>query len=94
MEASPVVGVGPLLALVMLVLAPVAIAKSSARLKALGHILLGMIAGIGAGIAIGAPSGSAELAASLSFQLMFLGGIWVSIRKIRRARSPRAAPSA
>jgi uncharacterized membrane-anchored protein len=78
----------------MLVLAPVAIAKSPARLKALGHILLGMIAGIGAGIAIGAPSGSAELAASLSFQLMFLGGIWVSIRKIRRARSPRAAPSA
>ena len=85
---------GALLLLVMLVLAPVAVGMSSARLKTVGQIVLGMVAGIGTGIAIGAALGSAVLAGNLAFELMFCGGIWVSVRKIRRARRARAAPSA
>ena len=78
-----------LLALALLVLAPIAISRSPLRLKAALHILPGMVAGLAAGIAVGAPSGSGELAGHLSFLLMFCGGIWVSVRKIRRARSTR-----
>jgi hypothetical protein len=90
METSPIAGVGFLLFLVLLVLAPIAISRSPLRLKAALHILAGMATGLAAGIAIGAPSGSGELSGHLGFLLMFCGGIWVSVRKIRRARSPRA----
>ena len=89
METSPVAGVAFLLFLVLLVLAPMAISRSPLRLKAVLHILAGMAAGLAAGIAVGAPSGSGELGGHLAFLLMLVGGIWVSVRKIRRARSAR-----
>jgi len=90
METSPVAGVAFLLFLVLLVLAPIAISQSSLRLKAALQILAGMAAGIAAGTGVGALSRSAELAGHLAFLLMFCGGIWVSVRKIRRARSARS----
>jgi len=93
METSPVAGVAFLLFLVLLVLAPIAISQSSLRLKAALQILAGMAAGIAAGTGLGALSGSAELAAHLAFLLMFCGGIWVSVHKIRRARSARSGPT-
>lgn len=87
MESSPIASVGFLLLLVLLFLAPKAIFRSPLRLKAALHILAGMAAGVAAGIAVGAPSSSSELGGHLAFLLMFVGGIWVSVRKIRRARS-------
>jgi hypothetical protein len=87
METSPVAAVASLLFLVLLVLAPIAISRSPLRLKAALHILAGMAAGLAAGTALGWPSGSGELAGHLAFLLMLVGGIWVSVRKIRRARS-------
>jgi hypothetical protein len=84
---SAIRSVGSLLVLVLLVLAPIAISRSPLRLKAALHILAGMVAGLAAGTAVGAPSGSGELAGHLAFLLMLVGGIWVSVRKIRRARS-------
>jgi len=90
METSPASSVAFLLFLVLLVLAPMAISRSPLRLNAALHILAGMAVGVAAGIAVGAPSGSGELAGNLAFLLMFCGGIWVSVRKIRRARSARS----
>ncbi len=86
---SAIRSVGFLLLLVLLFLAPKAIFRSPLRLKAALHILAGMAAGVAAGIAVGAPSGSGELGGHLAFLLMLVGGIWVSVRKIRRARSAR-----
>ena len=87
METSPVAGVASLLFLVLLVLAPIAISRSPLKLKAALHILAGMAAGLAAGTAVGALSGGGELAGHLAFQTMPVGGIWVSVRKIRRAGS-------
>jgi hypothetical protein len=92
METSPITGVAFLLFLVLLVLAPIAISRSLLRLKAALQILAGMAAGLAAGIAFGTTSGNPELAGHLAFLLMLCGGIWVSVRKIRRARSARLAP--
>jgi hypothetical protein len=86
---SAIRSIGSLLFLVLLVLAPIAISRSPLRLKAALHILAGMAAGLAAGTAVGAPSHSGELAGHLAFLLMLVGGIWVSVRKIRRARSAR-----
>jgi len=91
METSPVAGVAFLLFLLLLVPALIGISRSLLKLKAALHILAGMAAGLAAGIAVGALSGSGKLAGHLAFLLMFCGGIWVSVRKIRRARSARTA---
>ena len=93
MQASPASGVGFLLLVVMFVLAPIAISRSILRLNAAGHILAGWAAGFAAGIALGELLGSAALAGHLAFLLMGCGGIWVSVRKIRRARNPRPGQS-
>jgi ABC-type transport system involved in cytochrome c biogenesis permease subunit len=90
MDTSPIVAVGFLLFLVLLALAPRAISRSPLRLKAALQILAGMAAGFAAGTAVGALSGSGELAGHLAFLLMWCGGIWVSVRKIRRAKSTGA----
>ena len=90
METPPVAGVAFLLLLVLLVLATIAITLSSLRLKAALHILAGMTAGFAVGTGLGALLGSGELAAHLAFLITFCGGIWVSVRKIRRARTARS----
>jgi hypothetical protein len=48
--------------------------------------------GLGVGIAIGAALGNGELAGHLAFELIWVGGIWASVRKIRRTRNARAEP--
>lgn len=73
---------------VLLVVAPIAISRSPTRIKAALHIVAGAAAGLAAGIALGALLRNAQLAGDLGFALMFCGGIWVSIRKIRRVASP------
>jgi hypothetical protein len=93
MQTSPTSGVGFLLFVVMLVLAPITISRSLVRLKAALQILAGLAVGFATGSAIGALLGSAELAGHLAFLLMWCGAIWVSVRKIRRARNPRPGPS-
>jgi len=90
METPPVAGVAFLLLLVLLVLATIAITLSSLRLKAALHILAGMTAGFAVGTGLGALLASGELAAHLAFLITFCGGIWVSVRKIRRARTARS----
>jgi hypothetical protein len=92
MQTSPVAGVAFLLFLVLLVLAPIAITRSPSKLKAALHILAGMAVGLGVGIAIGAALGNGELAGHLAFELIWVGGILVSVRKIRRTRNARAEP--
>jgi len=93
MQTSAVAGVAFLLLLVLLVSAPVAISQSSLRLKAALQIVAGMAGGIAAGTGLGALFGSAELAGRLACLLMFCGGIWVSVHKIRRARRARSGPT-
>ena len=90
METSPVAGVAFLLFLVLLVLAPIAISRSPLKLRAVLHVIAGMAAGLAAGMAVGALSGNGERAGHLAFLSMFCGGVWVSVRKIRRARSSRS----
>lgn len=93
MDASANGVLGLLLFLVMLVLAPVAISRCTLRLKAGLYILAGMVLGFATGAAIGALLGNGTLAGNLAFQLMWCGGIWASVRKIRCARNPRSAPT-
>lgn len=92
MEHEPFLGTAPRLILVFLVLAPVSVSKSPQKLKVAAQILVGILVGFILGIAIGTAVGSDELAAALGFQLMWLGGIWVSVRKIRRSRNRQTAP--
>jgi len=85
-------GLGFLLFMVLLVIAPIAISRSPVRIKAALHIMAGGAVGLAAGIALGALLRNAELAGDLGFALMLCGGIWVSVRKIRRrANSARGA---
>jgi hypothetical protein len=77
------------LLLVLLVLAPKAIWRSPLRLKAALHILAGMVVGAAAGMAIAFPTRNAEFGGHLGLQLLFCGGIFVAVHKIRRARNPR-----
>jgi hypothetical protein len=79
-----------LLAVVMIVLASIAVSQTAKKLNAILQVLAGMAGGIAAGIAIGAAVGNGDLAGALAFLLMWCGGIWVSVRKIRRARSARS----
>ena len=69
-----------------MVLATIAITLSSLRLKAALHILAGMATGFAAGTGLGVLLRSGELAAHLAFLITFCGGIWVSVRKIRRGQ--------
>ena len=89
METPSVAGPGVVLALIMIVLASIAVSQAAKKLKAGLQVLAGMAGGIAAGIVIGAASGNGVLAGHLAFLLMWCGGIWVSVRKIRRARSAR-----
>ena len=93
MDASVNGVLGLLLFLVILVLAPVAISRSSLRLRAGLYILAGMALGFATGAAIGALLGNGTLAGDLAFQLTWCGGIWASVRKIRRTRNSGAAPT-
>ncbi len=77
------------LLLVLLVLAPKAIWRSPGRLKAALHILAGMVVGAAAGMAIGLPTRNAEFGGHIAAELLFCGGIFVAVHKIRRARNPR-----
>ena len=81
-------GLGFLLLMVLLVVAPIAISRSSVRTKAALHIVAGAAVGLAAGIALGALLRNAQLAGDLGFALMFCGGIWVSVRKIRGVAIP------
>jgi hypothetical protein len=90
---SPMAGLGFLLFIVLLVVGPIAISRSPLKIKAALHILAGVAVGLAAGFALGALLRNAELAGDLGFALMFCGGIWVSVRKIRRVASPRTGSS-
>jgi hypothetical protein len=92
MDTSSFGGPGFFLALIMIVLASIAVSKSANKLKFVLQVLAGMAVGFAAGIAIGAAFGNGFLAGALAFLLMWCGGIWVSVRRIRRARSIRQSP--
>lgn len=90
MQTSPMAGLGFLLFIVLLVVAPISISRSPVRIKTALHILAGGAVGLGAGIALGALLRNAALAGDLGFALMFCGGICVSVHKIRRVAKSRA----
>ena len=77
------------LLLILLVLAPKAIWRSPQRLKAALHMLAGMVVGAAAGMAIALPTKNDEFGRHLIIELLFCGGIFVAVHKIRRARSSR-----
>lgn len=90
-DKSFVAAVAYLLFLLLLVPALIGISRSPLKLRAALHILAGMAAGLATGMAAGALSGSVDQAGHLAFLLMFCGGLWVSVHKIRSSRSARTA---
>jgi hypothetical protein len=89
MENPSLAGPALLLALIMIVLASIAVSQTAKKLKVSLQILAGTAVGIIAAIAIGAAFGNGVPAGDLSVLLPWCGGIWVSVREIRHARSAR-----
>lgn len=92
MDDSPADGVLPLMLVALVVVARIALTRTTKKWTTLLRIGGVMVIGFGIGIALGEILGSDELAATFALMFFLYFGICVSYLEARRAKHARSRP--